>query len=252
VFFNQPTEQDFTMANINRVMTQLRPGDVITDLDCPGCRQKQVLVLARAGDDYFDFSMRAPHISIIRDTSGPWRWTSHRQRFVSKAGKVYDHIAADATVLEGAGMLELTWYRELQNAPNPRFPIRLNDLFDSVASEPGLRLKIEALLNREPKDEARNMMRMIDLIFAGAETAVTEKRMRLLMLTMKSFERRGTLIGGLSTGLGDGPGVLLAKQLSGGKLPGGLEAIFGGPDGLKSFFGDPDDDRPARRPAHAH
>ena len=34
---------------LNRAMTGLRPGDVLTNLNCGGCQERKILVLARVG-----------------------------------------------------------------------------------------------------------------------------------------------------------------------------------------------------------
>ncbi len=171
-------------------MFNLRPGDVITGLNCGGadCSSRKILVLARCGDDRFDFSRRDNSINIIRDLEGPYRWNEQEEVFRNAKGVAHDHIGPDAVVLEGAGLVQLGWYRELKDSSAARFFIEPGNLLGTV-NEPGTIAKFTALMNRsgdDPAEHVKNMSLAMDLIFAGSETVLDERRMRLLHVLVNS------------------------------------------------------------------
>lgn len=170
--------------SVARQMLSLRPGDVITGLKCGGddCSSRKILVLARCGNDHFDFSQWADDINIVRDPEGPYRWNEQEEVFRNANGVAHDHIGPDAVVLESAGLLQLGWYRELKSSSAARFFIEPSNLL-GVVSEPGTLAKIEALMNRsvdDPVERVKNVSLAMDLIFAGNEMVLDERRMRLL------------------------------------------------------------------------
>lgn len=176
--------------SVARQMFNLRPGDVITGLNCGGadCSNRKILVLARCGGDYFDFSRRDNDINIARDPEGPYRWNEQEEVFRNAKGLAHDHIGLDSVVLEGAGLVQLGWYRELKDSSAARYFIEPSNLLGTV-NEPGTIAKILALMNRsgdDPVEHVKNMSLALDLIFAGSETALDERRMRLLHVLVNS------------------------------------------------------------------
>lgn len=171
------------MNKLNRAMIGLRPGDVLTNLECVVCRGHKILVLARVGEG-FDFSVRHSKLNIARDPKGPWRWNMEQGRFTNESGEVYDHIGPGVQVLEAAGMTELGWYRKLPQPANARFAIEARDLLGRF-QDPALLAKWPALLARGTDDQSLtvNMQLAIDLIFGDdADSVIDERRMRLLMM----------------------------------------------------------------------
>ncbi|QQR78837.1 MAG: hypothetical protein IPJ68_00975 [Candidatus Moraniibacteriota bacterium] len=163
-------------------MNGLRPGDVLTNLNCGGCQNRQILVLARAGDYRYDFSVRADEVKIIRDSKGPWRWVEHEQVFRNSDGLVHDHIGTEIEVREGAGLRELQWYRELPSPGLVRFHIDPRGALGSFR-DPSTEAKLEAIVNRSDDNDgfARDLQQAVELIFAGSTDAVDERRMRYLV-----------------------------------------------------------------------
>lgn len=217
-----------SIRQLNRIMNGLRPGDVLTNLNCRGCQDRKILVLARVGEDRYDFSVRANEINIIRDSDGPWRWNESEQVFRNRAGTAHDHIGAEVEVLEGAGLRELAWYRELPNPANARFRIDPRQALGAF-QEPGTMAKLEAIINRSDDDAgfARDLQQAIELIFAGNADAVDERRMRYLVTLIHAA--------GQKFGRGRGLGVddiLSAVIMRGGgmmaDLPPELREMFGG------------------------
>lgn len=207
---------------LTRAMNGLRPGDVLTNLNCPGCSSRKILVLARAGDDRYDFSVRHDNINIVRDRNGPWRWNEHEQVFRNKEGDAHDHIGAEVEVLEGAGLRELQWFRELPNPAHVRFRINPRDAMASFI-EPSTVAKMEAIINRSGADDvagfAADMQQAIDLIFVGSTDVVDERRMRYLVTLTHS----------------------VAHKITENSRKRGLQEIFGsvimgGPDGLAELL----------------
>lgn len=224
-----------TSRQLHRAMSSLRPGDVLTDLACGGCRDRKILVLARAGEGRYEFSERADEINIVRDQKGPWRWVEHRLHFENDRGEIHDHIGAEVRLLEGAGLMQLQWYRELPAPEQARFHI---DPKNALAhfTDPAMEAKLVALLNREAEGNnaefARNLQQAIDLIFGGATHAVDERRMRHLVV------------------LAHAVGQKLARSSRGPSIADILGAFVGGQgpseeDFARALFGGMD---PLRRP----
>lgn len=179
------------MNRLNRDMIGLRPGDVLTNLNCGGCRDKKILVLGRV-DEGLDFSMRASELNIARDLRGPWRWNMADMVFKNAAGEVYGHIGPDVKVLEGAGLRELGWYRKLPQPSDARFHIDAERLIGDL-HEPALLAKWQALLNRSDTDQsmAVSAQLAIDLVFGDqAADMIDERRMRLLMALVHTLAQQ--------------------------------------------------------------
>ncbi len=215
-----------SIRQLNRAMNGLRPGDVLTNLNCSGCQNRKILVLAHVGDDRYDFSVRADEVNIIRDREGPWRWVEHERLFRNKDGVAHDHIGSDVEVLEGAGLRELRWYRELPNPGLARFHIDPKNALGNFR-DPATEAKLEALLNRSGDNEgfARDLQQAIELIFAGGPDVLDERRMRYLVtLANASGQRLGR-----SRGIGDILGAVIMGGAGGMvDLPPELRAVFGG------------------------
>lgn len=178
-----------TASRLTRVMRSLRPGDVITNLNCPEHQYHRILVLASRGGTKFDFSLKAgENLNIIRDPRGPYHWDDTGQTFVNDRGDHYGHIGPDTVVLQGAGLEQVDWYRSLPAPQSDRFFINPRNLSGTLA-DPGTLAKIEALLNREGDEDdggaqqVRNMSHVLDLIFAGTG-ALDARRASLLQLVI--------------------------------------------------------------------
>lgn len=232
------------MNRLNRDMTGLRPGDVLTNLNCGGCRDKKILVLGRV-DESLDFSVRASELNIARDPEGPWRWNMAEMVFKNADGEVYDHIGSDVEVLEGAGLRELNWYRKLPQPVDTRFHIDAKRVLGDL-QEPAILAKWQALLRRSDNDQSMtvNMQLAIDLIFGDqAADMIDERRMRLLM----------SLVHNLAQQLGTNT-LMRAKEATDGLMGRGrvgIKIMSLGPDGLgdmDDFFGDDVADLPEGLP----
>ncbi len=213
---------------LNRAMTGLRPGDVLTNLNCAGCQSRKILVLARVGDDRYDFSVRANEINIIRDTDGPWRWNEAEQLFRNRDGTAHDHIGSEVEVLEGAGLRELLWYRELPSPNLTRFQIDPRNALGAFL-DPGMVAKLEAIINRSDDDAgfARDLQQAVELVFAGSVDVVDERRMRYLVTLIHSV---GQKLGRTSRGMGMGDILGAVIMGAGGQegLPPELREALGG------------------------
>lgn len=179
-------------SRLSRNMRNLRPGDVITNLDCVVHRSSRVLVLARRGDTWFDFSEKADgQLLIVRDAHGPWRWDDGAETFVNNDGEEYGHISPDTIVQEGAGLEQVQWYRELPAPESDRWFISPRHMLDAVG-DPGTLAKLEAILARQkgadPEQSIRNLSHALELIFAGTGV-LDNRRMRLMHVLMHSQSR---------------------------------------------------------------
>ncbi len=180
-----------TASRLTRIMRTLRPGDVITNLDCPKHRHHRILVLASRGGTKFDFSMKASNdLNIIRDPNGPYHWNDVEQTFENDSGDDYGHVGADTVVLQGAGLEEVEWYRSLPPAQSDRFFINPKNLTGTKV-DPGTLAKIEALLNRvgdeddDGAQQVRNVSHALELIFAGTG-ALDARRASLMQLLINA------------------------------------------------------------------
>lgn len=169
-------------SELNRAMNSLRPGDVLTNLNCEGCAGRKILVLARVGANRYDFSVRANEINIVRDRQGPWRWVENERLFRNNDDVAHDHIGAEVELLEAAGTRELQWYRELPQPALARFAIDPKNPVGAF-EERKLSMMIDALINRsaDSSELARNSQLAVDLIFGSASEGVDERRMRHLV-----------------------------------------------------------------------
>lgn len=244
-----------SIRQLNRAMNGLRPGDVLTNLNCSGCHDRKILVLAHVGDDRYDFSVRADQINIVRDREGPWRWVEHERLFRNKDGVAHDHIGSDVEVLEGAGVRELQWYRELPNPGLARFHIDPANALGNFR-DPATEAKLEAIINRSDDNEgfARDLQQAIEFIFAGIPDVLDERRMRYLVTLANATGQRF----GRSRGLGDILGAVIMSG-AGGRvgLPPELREMFGGLDGRDGGVGRSSDRRRGARTngddrRHAH
>lgn len=203
---------------LNRAMNGLRPGDVLTNLNCHGCQGRKILVLARVGEDRYDFSARADEINIVRDREGPWRWHESEQVFRNRDGTAHDHIGSEVEVLEGAGLRELAWYRELPNPGLARFHIDPRNALGHFR-DPSTEAKIEAIINRSDDNEgfARDLQQAVEFIFGSSSEMIDERRMRYLVSLVHAAGQKF----GRSRGLGVDD-ILGAVIMSGGGMMGDL------------------------------
>ena len=179
-------------SRLSRIMRSLRPGDVITNLDCIVHRHARVLVLSSRGGGWFEFSEKAEaQLLIVRDTNGPWRWDDTMETFVNHDGQEYGHISPDTIVQEGAGLEQVQWYRELPAPESDRWFISPRHMLDA-AGDPGTLAKLEALLARQKganaEQQIRNLSHALELIFAGTG-ALDNRRMRLMHVLLHSQSR---------------------------------------------------------------
>ncbi len=176
-------------ARLSRIMQNLRPGDAITNLDCPVHRNHRILVLASCGGTWFDFSVKSVGaLSIVRDTKGPWRWDDHAEAFVNHDGRQYGHVGPETIVQQGAGIEQLQWYRDLPAPEADRWYIDPDDLI-GTAGDPGTIAKLEALLARpdegDGRQQIRNTSHVLEMILGGTG-ALDARRMRLLHVLINS------------------------------------------------------------------
>lgn len=221
---------------ISRRMSSLRPGDVITGLSCcQECNKLNILVLGRQGDGFFDFSLKSQNIGILRDPNGPYRWDERAMCFVNKDGHMHDHIDKTAVIIEGAGLVELGWYRQLPLYGAVRHRISPRGLMGPI-DEPGTLAKVSALLEgAQNSDEyVAGVSLAIDMIFAGHEHVVDERRMRLLQALINmaaEVQNKRTRSPGpldFAAMLGEMGGLGLGDLLSGLGRPRGMrETSFG-------------------------
>lgn len=235
------------MNELNRKMIGLRAGDVLTNLNCGNCQQKQILVLENLGNGLFDFSVRDHDINIIRDQHGPWRWSISDMVFRNKEGDVHQHIGHDIKVREAVALREVGWYKKLPQLTDARFAIDPDNVVGDL-HEPALGAKLTALMNRSDSasDFYQNLQLAIDLILGDSAELVDERRMRLIMsvvhdvglhlankrqsLQRDPFAGLGEIIGAFMGGegrSGHGPSLIdLFAQMERGSRSGSEE--FGG------------------------
>lgn len=211
---------------VSRRMLTLRPGDVITGLGCcPLCKNMKILVLGRQGDGFFDLSLKSEHLDIVRDQQGPYRWDERVMRFVSEGGRVtHHHIDKTATILEGAGLIEIGWFRQLPKYDAARHQISPDGLMGAF-TEPGVLAKVGALLKgaTNSNEHVAAVSLAIDLIFAGNEHVVDERRMRLLHV----FINMVTSVRGKSSAVPDMDAMLAAMALGDLDSPDGFMSALG-------------------------
>lgn len=177
-------------TSIKSSIPTLRPGDVITNLACGECADKQILVLERHQTDCtFDFSMRDHSLRIVKDPKGPFRWHASMNTFVDNDGRPDDHINRDSVVFQGAGMTELKWYRDLPQLNEAPFLISLEALTGSV--DRAQLAKIDAVVARIHGHKGRlsavtnSMQQAVMLALGNAE--VSEGQMRSLLVVINSY-----------------------------------------------------------------
>ena len=213
-------------AATTRTMLNLRPGDVITGLKLEKYKDHKILVLGRQGDGYFDFSKAGQAINIQKDSLGPYRWEERDSVFRSKEGAAQSLIGSDAKVLEGSGMVQLGWYRQMPTNSVTCVHIDPDNMLGTV-SEPGTMAKMNALLDRSKSGTAaehiRDVTLAIEMIFAGSELALTERHLCLLHILINGAARvRASKISQTS-----GIDILMGIMGMGGGMPSDLDAIFG-------------------------
>jgi hypothetical protein len=223
----------------------LRPGDVITNLACGECADKQILVLERHQTDCsFDFSVRGNSLSITKDVKGPFHWRPGMNTFVDQNGRAYEHINRESVVIQGAGMTELGWYCDLPKPDEAPFLINMETLTDPVAH--AKLVKIDAIVARVHSHGGRlgvvtsSMQQAIMLALGNAE--VSEDQMRTLLVVVNSYLADAVLT--------------LERKSAGDMLDAALVAVFGEmgsfDGGMGSFGrGSAGSSRPERHPAHA-
>lgn len=220
----------------------LRPGDIIANLACSECAERQILVLERHQTDCsFDFSMRGDTPSIVKDKTGPFRWNADRNMFVDKDGRLYDHISREAVVFQGAGMTELQWYRDLPKPDEVAFLIGMHGLTSKISQAQLAKLK--AVVGRSIAGGAAQALNGMQqaVAFVLSDSQLTDEQMRGLLIvinlfvaeTVQAFEER-SLIDTL-----DGAFSALFRSMGGGDFDDDMD------------FGQRGPARRERRTAHA-
>lgn len=168
-------------------ISELKPGDVITNFACRSCRNHKVLVLEQLGERTFHFSARASEIVLVEDPAGPFQWSPRAsQLFVDERGEPYDHIGGDTVIMKGAGKQELEWYLGIPKASDAPYKIAMDDLVQ--ATDPATHARLNAVMTRMAnfgmEDPTRDMQAAVKLAL-GMD--LSEQQMRNMLLVINFY-----------------------------------------------------------------